>query len=354
MKKVIILTLSLIMMLFCFAGCGSTEDETTEPSTTQGTTKAPEPQNINMLTGLPGLSDKAVGKRPMAVMINNIKASLPQYGIQAADIIYEIVTEGGITRMMAIYGDYTKVPNVCSIRSCRYYFPIFAQGYDAVYFCFGANETLGYPTLKRIKIDYFDGKSYGSLLFDRDKERKKTMATEHTGYLKGGNIPEALKKENIRTELTEGKSTAFKFRSEAKKPSSTACTWAEVKFSSSYYSTFKYDAEKGVYYKWHSGNAHKDSSTGKQLSFTNVFVLQTDIHNYKNKQIMEVDWTGGDGYYISKGAVVEITWEKKDEKSSVVYYNKETGKELKVNPGKSFIAVCKKGQTTLKDTSEAG
>lgn len=356
MKKIVLLLLSLLMVVSCFAGCGNTEDETTtttETTTEVTTTEAPVPANINLLTGLKGLSDEAVGKRPMAIMINNIKASLPQYGIQAADIIYEIVTEGGITRMMALYGDYTKVPDVCSVRSCRYYFPIFAHGYDAVYFCFGANETLGYPTLKRIKIDYFDGKTYGSLLFGRDAERRKTMATEHTGYVKGENIPKALKQEKIRTDLKEGKSTAFNFLTEAKAPSNEICTWAEIKFSNSYYSTFKYNESKGVYYKWHSGKAHKDSSTDKQLSFTNVFVLQTAINNYKGQQIMEVDWTGGDGYYISKGAVTEIKWEKKSEKASIKFYDKKTGEELQVNPGKSYIAVCKKGQTTMKDTTAA-
>ena len=101
MKKIVLLLLSLVMVLTCFAGCGGkTEDETTtttQTTTQVTTTEAPVPDNVNLLTGLKGLSDEAVGKRPMAIMINNIKASLPQYGIYAADIIYEIVTEGGIT-----------------------------------------------------------------------------------------------------------------------------------------------------------------------------------------------------------------------------------------------------------------
>ncbi len=358
MKRIWLIVLAMIMIATCFVGCGGKDNgESTDPnaeSTSESTTQAPKSGNINLLTGLSGLSDKAVGKRPMAIMINNIKVSLPQYGIGAADIIYEIVTEGGITRMMAMYGDYTKVPNVCSIRSCRYYFPIFAHGYDAVYFCFGANATLGYPTLKRIKIDYFDGKTYGTQLFDRDKNRRKNFAIEHTAYVKGPNIPNVLSKEKVRTDLLPDKNkTAFNFVAEGSpiKPGEKACTKVNIQFSKQYYSTFKYNAEKDVYYKWHSGKAHKDSSTDKQLNFTNLFILQTDIHNYKGKAIMEVDWKGGDGYYISHGAVTEIKWEKKSESASVVYYDKATGEELKVNPGKSYIAVAKKGQTTI--TAEA-
>lgn len=351
MKKFIVLTLALVLLLACFAGCGKEEDEpSTEPitTTTEPTTQEEEPElgNMNLLTGKMTLSDEAVGKRPMAVMINNIKQSLPQYGIAKADIMYEVVTEGGITRMMAIYGDYTKVPSVCSVRSCRYYYPIFAMGYDAVYFCFGGNTTLGYPTLKRLKMDYYDGKTYGTLLFDRDQNRRKHYAIEHTGYLKGENIPKAMKQDKMRTDLLESKrGTAFNFKSEVSPVSDKECTNLTVTFSNAYYSTFKYNAEKKVYYKWHSGTPHRDSVADRQLHFTNVFILQTDVHLYKDNKIIELDWTGGDGYYVSNGTVVEIKWEKKTEQDYIKYYDKATGEELKVNPGKSYIAVCKEGQT---------
>lgn len=351
MKKIIALLLAALLMLTCFAGCGDKEEEETTtqaPTTTTAPAEDEEPEsgNINLLTGRPTLSDEAIGKRPMAVMINNIKQSLPQYGIAKADIMYEVVTEGGITRMMAIYGDYTKVPNVCSVRSCRYYYPIFAMGYDAVYFCFGGNTTLGYPTLKRLKMDYYDGKTYGTLLFDRDQNRRKTYAIEHTGYLKGENIPKAMEKDKMRTDLLEGKTgTAFNFRDTQKKVSKEECTQLTVSFSNAYYSTFKYNANKNVYYKWHSGSPHRDSAEDRQLCFTNVFVLQTDVHLYKDNKIIELDWKGGDGYYISNGTVVEIKWEKPTEQDYIKYYDKATGKELVVNPGKSYIAVCKPGQT---------
>lgn len=51
-------------------------------------------------------------------MINNVEAALPQYGISAADVIFEIPVEYDLTRLMALYGDYTQVPDVCSVRSC--------------------------------------------------------------------------------------------------------------------------------------------------------------------------------------------------------------------------------------------
>ena len=362
MKRKISLLLAAILLLTSFAGCkkADTEEDTqSSESTTAATTEPTAPEEpdekyTNLLTGLPTLSDEAVGKRPMAVMINNIKAALPQYGISSADIMYEVVVEGGITRMMAIYGDYTKVPNVCTVRSCRYYYPIFAMGYDAVYFCFGGNTTLGYPTLKRLNMDYYDGKTYGTLLFDRDKNRLGKYAIEHTGYLKGGNIPEAMEKDKKRTDLLDDKKTpAFKFKSKAAAPSNESCTKVNVAFSNAYYSTFTYDKTDKLYYKQHSGSKHMDSVSGEQLKYTNLFILQTDVHLYKDNKIMELDWTGGDGYYVSNGAVTEITWKKPTERDSITYYDKATGKELMVNKGKSYIAVCKKGQTTFSSDTAA-
>ena len=74
------------------------------------------PANQNLLTGLGDLSEGAIGKRPVAVMVNNVQKAMPQYGVGQADVIFEIPVEGDATRFMAMYGDYTKVPKVCPIQ----------------------------------------------------------------------------------------------------------------------------------------------------------------------------------------------------------------------------------------------
>ena len=176
MKK--ILALVLVLSVLFLTGCKKEEppvvDESTTTAattTTEATTTQPEPKvYYNFLTGVERASETT--PRPVAVTVNNIAVALPQYGVSAADIIMEFPAEGGVTRLIALYSDYSNMPNVCSVRSCRYYFPIFAQGFGAVYFCFGSNETLGTPTLERIGIDYIDGNKAGdSLVFERDSER---------------------------------------------------------------------------------------------------------------------------------------------------------------------------------------
>lgn len=154
-KRIFALCSALLLSLTVFAGCGSKPTEESAASEPEATaTAAPtakaessaaestaeptealstEPANVNLLTGLPTLTDGAIGKRPVAVMVNNVDAALPQYGISAADLIFELPVEYDLTRLMAVYGDYTQVPDVCSVRSCRYYYPILAVGFDAVY-----------------------------------------------------------------------------------------------------------------------------------------------------------------------------------------------------------------------------
>lgn len=355
-KKHLIITLVLMLMFtFIFTGCGGNkEPETTTTEVT--TTEAPAPVYYNALTGRSGVSESSVGNRPVAVMINNIKASLPQYGIYKADIIYEMLVEGGITRMMAIYSDYTKVPKVCSIRSCRYYFPIFAHGYDAVYFCYGSNLSLATPTLKRIGIDYFDGNEMGgSNVFGRDSARLQKYSREHTAYVDGKNIPSLLNEKSIRTKSRYGEDfTAFNFRDEgaSKAVGSIDAKDIRLNFSKSYYSTFTYNAKTKTYYKTHCGNAHMDTAAEKQLNFTNVFILETEVNNYKGGSLMEINWKSGEGYYISMGKAQKITWLKETEDSNIVFFNEE-GTELKVNTGKSYIGVIGRGLTTIKGDAAA-
>ena len=121
------------------------QEEEAETETVQGSAvEAQEeiPANQNLLTGVADLTDAAIGKRPVAVMVNNVSYAMPQYGVGEADIIFEIPVEGDATRFMALYGDYTQVPQICPIRSCRYYFPALSQGFDAFYVNWGIDDTV--------------------------------------------------------------------------------------------------------------------------------------------------------------------------------------------------------------------
>ncbi len=333
MKKAITFTLVLLTVFFC--GCTKEDKDST---TTQETTKEIF-QKADYLTGLETENYEAEVPRPVAVTVNNIDAALPQYGISEADIIMEMPVEGGITRLMALYSDYRNVPSVCSIRSCRYYFPVFAKGFDAVYFCYGSNELLGTPMLKKSGIDYIDGNKAGdSLVFERDGERLEIYSPEHTVCLKGENMPEIFEKYGFNEAISPAtRETVFDF-SDEKQSFGYACEQITGSFSSSYSSSFLYDTENEVYLKNHNKEKHIDGKTGKQLSFTNVFLLKADTSTYEDTSLVEIDWHGGKGIYLTMGTAEKITWKKKSESAPIEFFRTD-GKALQINKGKSYIGV---------------
>lgn len=307
----------------------------------------------NPLTGEYGYNEDAVGKRPVAVMINNLKAALPQYGVDEADIIYEIPVEGGITRLMGIYADYTNVPYICSVRSCRYYYPKIAYGMDAIYCHWGTDKTIALDTLNNLGIDRLDGEQtslgYGTV-FVRDEDREQRYASEHTGALVGSALEQAIEDMDYRTDINEeNEDGAFIFNDpdSPSEPEGTVCMTVNLEFSNDYYSTFEYDSDKKVYFKYHSGNAHCDGVSGNQLEFTNVFVLDTEISLRSDGNHMDVDLSGGDGYYISMGKAQPISWSKESDDSPIKFYD-EDGTEISVNAGKSYIGIIDENDSEVE------
>ena len=354
-----------LLMVTCLAFTGCKKDEPKveaepkpEPALEIEIPEEPEvkeiPANQNLLTGVPDLSEGAIGKRPTAVMVNNTAPALPQYGIDKADIIFEIPVEGNETRFMAMYADYTTLPQICSIRSCRYYFPAISQGFDAFYVNWGIDESMDHY-LAALEMDQFDAMYNPGGLFDRDADRRaQGFALEHTGYFNGPAFAGYLESAGVRTDLNEDKKVpAFQFQplDEVEQPDGDACTSVGINFGA-VSAQFAYDAEQDVYKKSHNNNPQVDGISGEQLAFTNVFVLETSISTRDEVDHKAVDWDGGPeavGYYISNGAVQKISWQKEpdNEKSFMKFYD-EQGDELVINRGKSYIAINYPGQATFE------
>lgn len=311
------------------------------------------PANQNILSGIPDLSEGAIGKRPVAVMVNNVPPAMPQYGVGKADIIYEIPVEGDETRFMALYGDYTAIPKICAIRSCRYYFPAFSEGYDAFYVNWGIDDTIA-DYLVDLNLDQYDGIRNEGGFFGRDQDRRNAgYALEHTGYFDGTQFASVVQAEGKRTDLDPNKTaTAFPFNglNEQLKPEGSDCTSVFINFGA-VNATLTYDPANKVYLKQQNGNAQIDGSTGEQLAFTNVFVLETAISVRDEIGHKQVDWDGSAdsvGYYISNGGVQKIHWSKEEnnERAYLQIFD-EAGNEIRVNRGKSYIAVNYPGQAAF-------
>lgn len=361
MKKAKVAILLAAALVLGITGCKKEEPAEKPEKKVEKTVKEEKeeikeeiPQNQNLLTGIPDLTDAAIGKRPVAIMVNNVEPAMPQYGVGEADLIFEIPVEGDFTRFMALYADYTQVPRVCAVRSCRYYFPALSQGFDAFYVNWGIDDSIS-DYLEALQLDQFDGMSDGNGLFARDQERLNAgYSLEHTAYFEGTSFANVVDSQGYRTDLAEDKKdVAFLFNglNEQLKPTGADCTKVDINFGGQS-STFTYDAEKNVYLKQINGNPQIDGKTQEQLAFTNVFVLETDISVRDEIGHKNVDWDGAVnsvGYYVSNGAVQKIHWlkDENNEKSRLRFYD-ENGEELKINRGKSYIALNYRSQATFQ------
>lgn len=136
-------------------------------------------------------------RRPLAIMMSNDKAALPQYGINRAGIIYEAPVEGDMNRYMAIIEDYDDLERIGSVRSCRTYYTYFAREFDAIYAHFG-QSTFAKPYLKNVdNINGIDG--IGDTAYYRSKDRKRP----HNAYASFDGIQRAIEKLGYSQEYSE-------------------------------------------------------------------------------------------------------------------------------------------------------
>ncbi len=296
---------------------------------------------VNPLTGLAdGLSEEAAARRPAAVMINNLKQAIPQLGISKADIIYEMMAEGRIYRMLAVFQDPSRVGRIGSVRSARPYFVDMAENHNAVFFHIGASVP-GYEALRsRKNVLSFDGIVDGKAeIYYRDAERKKKNGYEHSVLTTGERIESVYAKQKPEKISNSDAAPAFDFSAEHSALNGQNAAKIDVPYSGYIKAWFEYDQASGTYKRFQYGEAHMDAEYDVQLAFGNVFVLFMKARDVPGSELhlVEITTTGsGTGYYACGGKAVEIKWSKKDHASPMIYTLAD-GTPLKVAPGKSFI-----------------
>lgn len=356
-KKILSAILVSVMGLSLLSGCGKKEEVTTEkepetPAVTVTLTDSPmitdEKPTIDKHKGLvqsdlngSWITPEHNQKRPVAIMINNIDVALPQSNIEKADIVYDCLVEGGITRLMAIYSDYSGLTKIGPVRSARHYYLRKAAEYDAVYVHFGwsvyaQDDAYSYPHNENINGLYDGG-------FYRDPER----VAPHNAYISADGIDSQIDKLGYSKTHHDWYQKPYTFNEEDT-PLKDGKNANKVTIYHNDYSDpwFEYNTESKEYNRFEYGDTHYDDQTGNQLHFKNVLVQFCDHQVLDSHGYLNVDFVGsGSGYLCTDGKYVPVNWSK-DSEESVTHWTFEDGSEMTLNPGKTCICVMETENTS--------
>lgn len=383
-KKIVIIgivlyALSAVSSYFLFANMGGNMIEAPVPDATVG----PDGK-VAFDDGLPktepcplngALYSKQQRKwwedhRPLGIMVENHTDARPQSGLSSADVVYEAIAEGGITRFLAVY-HCQDAEFVGPVRSARTYFLDFISeygDYPLYVHVGGANcdPSTGSGCLNGAKADALGQiRKYGWARYNdldqfgvpcpvlcRYQDRLPNRATEHTMYTGTTKLWKFAKEERGLSHVDEDGNkwdksfTSYKFKDEveaAKRPSSQTISFNFWDGYADFAVTYKYDKQTNSYLRENGGEAHNDFNTKKQLAPKNVVVLfMTESRandGYPGNLHMLYGTTGkGNALVFMDGKQVKAQWSKPSRQAHLVLTD-TAGKEIMLNRGQIWFSV---------------
>lgn len=344
MKKLLPIVLSLSLML-ALAACG---DITTEDSPSPDSSPAVSDEPVVYTNPLTGevVDEEPENTRPFAVMINNINVALPHCGTSQADIIYEVLAEGDITRMEAIFSDVSDVEKIGSMRSARPYFIEIALSYDAIYVHAGGSEQ-AYSDITTKNVDSIDGvrTTFTADVFYRDPDRM-AYGYEHSLFTSGEGILAGVAEKGYDL-MHEGDDYDYglNFATDGEEVDMTggvAASNVDVSFGGLKHTYLTYDSSTSLYSAEEYDETIVDGNNNEPLEFKNILVLyaETSIIDDYGRRSVDLDGEGS-GKFICNGESIDITWEHDGTGDCFRYYVGD--EELTLGVGKSYIAIVPTG-----------
>ena len=303
----------------------------TQPATPQGPEQPPAPTYAYTapFTGM-GTNEKLEGKRPVMVMVNNHPYARPQSGLDKADIVYEVLAEGEVTRFLAIYHSQ-KPEAIGPVRSIRPYFIKIGTGFDAfLIHAGGSPEAL--ETLAHADYGNINEISNGAYFW-----RVNFRKAPHNLYTDLDRIQKAVTDKGMRT-TTELPAFSF-LPTDAEITGGQPAATIDVTYHTLYKAGYQYDASSKKYLRFTEGKPHVDLTTNEQLAVTNLLVIATRHRVLDNEGRRDVDVVGpGDGYLFQYGKARQVKWVRKNGVIRM-YEDAALTKELPLLPGNTWINI---------------
>jgi hypothetical protein len=363
--RIITISFAILFLIlsFALAGCGKKAGTTTESkigvenestTTKLGSSESTETSkkaiselqitgNINILSGLE-ISEKVLNSRPFAIMINNAPEARPQSGLNKADVLLEVVDEGGITRMIGVFSS-NKVEVIGPIRSARQYYAELARMFDPIYVFWGTYPE-GYKLIQNMDLDVLtplgDGTGASSIVANitdgQDAWRDSSRVAPHNAYSSTEKLTAAAEKNGY---SLQGGQSPLNFKLDAAEDKKGSTGSIKIDFSTgTFASDFKYDKSSNKYLKSTGGEPNIDRESNSQLSFNNVIALVTDIANSGDSAGHMIVRTTGSGkaLFFFDGNVVEGTWERQSVTDAMIFKD-SAGNNVLFNRGSTYIGM---------------
>lgn len=275
---------------------------------------------------------------PIAVMIENHIDARPQSGYNSADLVFETLAEGGITRTMAIFWG-KDVEEIGPIRSARQYYLEWLMPFDPLYM------HIGYASSTDPKVNAGGNiAAYGIKTLDRYGTfwRSTKKYAPHNAYTSTELLYQKAKDYGYTGKPGEIDSWKFKKdepENERGTGPTTTITFFERLWNGGIYDiTWKYDRNRNVYLRFNNNTKYTDDNTQTQVYAKNVIIQRVKMTStFDAKAHIIITTIGsGDAVILRDGQVTEGTWKKKDLKSRTHYYDKDE-KEIVFNRGITWI-----------------
>ncbi|MFZ5424725.1 MAG: DUF3048 domain-containing protein [Patescibacteria group bacterium] len=288
--------------------------------------------------------------RPMGVMVNNAVPARPQSGLIYADVIYEIVAEGGITRFLPFFLSNTP-EKIGPVRSTReYYLVLVKEMGDAMLMHIGWSP----QALEAIETWPVRSLGRGGGQFWRDQNRLDSgVATEHTAYVDGTELRDLGN--DLGWQGTDEEFRPYLFKDEADIPQETEMCYVgecnpitiDFWYEGDYSAIWEYDRTSNSYLRFMGYDSeenpipHKDQETGEQIKVKNFivqFASETQVVG-DEKGRLEYELIGsGTGIVFIDGTANTVTWSKAGRDDRTLFYY-ENGEEVEFNRGKFWISI---------------